>query len=117
MANSSRPAGSEPRTKAVANSVASAIRTTPGTPATRALVRSSQACGTWSALICLPPAHRLLMPRKTASVPSVTTMAGTRPTVTTSPLAMPQARPMALERASARKMFISGWACSVLAAA
>ena len=59
-----------------------------------ALVMSSQACGTWSALICLPPVHRLSRPRNTESVPSVTTIAGTRPRVTTSPLSSPQARPM-----------------------
>ena len=38
---------------------------------------------------------RLSMPRKSDSVPSVTTIAGTRPTVTTSPLRSPQARPTA----------------------
>ena len=41
---------------AITTRVASAISTTPGTPATVALVMSSQACGTWSALTCLPPA-------------------------------------------------------------
>ena len=72
--------------------------TTAGTPTTLALVRSSQACGTWSALICLPPAQRLVSPRKTVSVPSVTTIDGTRPIVTTSPLSRPQASPTAGER-------------------
>ena len=68
---------------------------TPGIPANDRVVRSSHAAGTWSALICFPVCHRLSKPRNKAKVPNVTTIAGTRPTVTTRPLMIPHPKPTA----------------------
>ena len=65
------------------------MSTTPGTPTSCAPVRSSQACGTWSALICLPPVQRLSRPRKTDIVPRVTTIAGTPPEGDDEPVEQP----------------------------
>ena len=76
----------------------SAIRASVGMPRIEPVPRLRNASGSVSALTWRPFVHRNATPRKTYSVPSVTTSAGTWPKVTRTPLSAPQAAPSSIPR-------------------